>query len=376
VYYQGPVTGRAYFHPPLDNDHVEPPLGEPHRCTEKIPWNVRKRDWRDQCPHDRRSLANPYGKQIWRCRSVNCLAPVEDTSVGVKYGEDNNSPGERRWVCEDHIKDSKNFWEVENLYRAHLVSPCELCRKELMRQYPEGRNTCTCRNLINRWQCRSCLERAIHRLQTHFRNRVEQSFSGRADRTITRTKGYHRNWRNVRRMLIERHVCQHCGKQRSPANNDVWDCRACGGMIVKPLRRSRRINPEVSQLWQLDARGNPVDVEGNPVDVERNLVEDRDDAYLSAIGLGYQSEEDRHGQGIESRRPSETSFKDSVVYSPPPDEVVHPHPPAPLAPPPPPPVGVQAGGRGRGRGRGRRRGRGRGRGPSRGTARGRGRATA
>lgn len=361
MYYD--VKARAYFRPPLDNDHVEPPPGKPHRCTEKIPWNVRKRDLTDQCPHDRRSPTNPYEKQIWRCRSINCLAPAE--RITDKFGEDNNTPGERKWVCEDHIKDSKSFWEVENLYKAHLVGTCESDRKELIRQYPEGRNTCTCRNLINRWQCRSCLERNIYKLQCHFRNRVEQSYNGRADRTITRKKGYHRDWRNVRRMLIARHVCQHCGKRRSPANNDVLDCRACGGMIVKPRRRSRRVNPEGSQLWQLDARGNPLDAYGNP-------VENPDDAYLSAIGLGYQSEEDRGGQFIPSRPSSETSFKDSVVYSPPPEQAVQQQQQQqqPPAPPPPPPVGVGRGGRGRGRGR--RRGGGRGGGAARGTARGRG----
>lgn len=106
-----------------------------------------------------------------------------------------------------------------------------------------------------------------------------------------------------------------------------------------------------------------MDAEGNPVNAEGNTVENADDAYLSAIGLGYQSEEDPVHH-VELRPSSETSFKDSVVYSPLPDEVVQPH---------QPPVGVRGGGRGRGGNRGRKRGRGRGRG---GTARGEGKVTA
>ena len=83
---------RKHFPPPLANDNVRPLPAAPYRCTEQIPWNVRRREWKDQYPNDRRSPANPYQKQIWRCRAANC-----DGVVG------------RVWVCEDHIDDSKKL---------------------------------------------------------------------------------------------------------------------------------------------------------------------------------------------------------------------------------------------------------------------------
>ena len=43
-------------------------------------------------------------------------------------------------------------------------------------------------------------------------------------------------------MLAQRHPCKHnCGGKRELHNEQVMDCRACGGLIVKPPRRSARV---------------------------------------------------------------------------------------------------------------------------------------
>lgn len=365
--------GRKHFPPPAHIDVGTPLPDQSNRCTEWIPWNVRKTQRTRRCPHDRRSPTNPYANDIWECRAEDCHGPF-DPSAG-----ENRVRGITR-VCQDHINDSRNFWEIDNLYQAHLVPTCTSHRAQFSCLYPDGRNTCTCANLIDRWQCRSCLERSIHTLQNHFRVRVEPRYMGRADRHVVRRKGYHRDWQGVRQMLIERHRCSYrCGNQRDAENTQVLDCRACGGVIIKPTRqfasaartrtRATRGNAQGAQLWQLDDRGNPVVAR----DAGRAVVEEGEESW-PPMGTGYQSPEGSERQGsVEARGENESEFKGSV--SPPPDGVGLPTPPL-------TPARRGGGERRRGKGRGargrsaRRTARGAARGAVRGLASGRGGRTA
>ena len=192
-------------------------------------------------------------------------------------GGQNEEPpgGVRRWestriICDPHKTDAPEFWQVEKLYKAHLVGTCKHHRTKLMEQYPNGRNTCTCRHLLRRRYCRRCFERALPRLQIHFRNCVEPAPFGGADENVTRRRDYHLRWRQVRQMLARRHPCNHrCGKKRISNNEQVMDCRACGGMIIQPTplqmslegmtkRRTRGTAPKHEMMMELDERGRAI----------------------------------------------------------------------------------------------------------------------
>ena len=114
-----------------------------------------------------------------------------------------------------------------------------------MQKYPEGLNTCTCRNLsFSRWQYRNCFETKIIKLQRHFRRRVNVKWRGLADRAIIGDDFYYTDWKEVRKMLQRLYPCsQTCGRKRQAGLfvDQALDCRCCGGMIIQPSRHSGRI---------------------------------------------------------------------------------------------------------------------------------------
>ena len=227
-------------------------------CAEMTPWGVRRAEWTTPCPNDRRGWS-VYERRIWLC--TDCKAPGKwpGSAPGVGPPGDPHYLRGNRWVCEDHIEDSKQFWEEEHLYEAHLVGTCAGCRDEFQMMYPNGRNTCTCRNWLSPWLCIECYEWRIRFLQNQFRRRgtyfkiptsifmslpalwifilanfgqrlvtksllkngiltpnpstVGPSFRGRID---ARAEDYHRDWRGMRNYLVERHPCG----RNHPANRD------------------------------------------------------------------------------------------------------------------------------------------------------------
>lgn len=228
-----------------------------HPCTEKIPWQSSREHWEFPCPNDRRGLEDP-GKLSAPCVTAHreCRLTRMNSRQFLNASGVPEDPDDIAFVCEDHRQDSKDYLHVEDLYRAHLVGTCADCRDRLRILYPDGENTCTCKNLLNKWTCRACLEVDVKSLQNHFRRRVNQSTSwtvyedqgGRADREMLRDKRYHWAWQDVRSMLAAEHPCSHyCGKKRLLKNEVVMDCRACGGKIVQAGRpRTRRAwNPLV-----------------------------------------------------------------------------------------------------------------------------------
>ncbi len=187
---------------------------------------------------------------------------------GVDDFEYNNN------VCTDHAEGYKSYWEVENLLKAHLVAPCAKCAHAFKNRYPNGINTCTCRNLLVLWQCRPCSERSVRFLQKNFRRRVlirsgkadpdsrdpekdpDMNPGGVLDRRVISWSGYHRLWEDIREQLIREHPCHHtCGNQRLKNKSAVMDCRACGGIIIEPTASTRH---RVGEAIQLDDGGRPV----------------------------------------------------------------------------------------------------------------------
>ena len=299
-------------------------------CTEMIPWNVRRRTWTHPCPNDRRDIEErgPTKRPtVWGCVQCNARGTPFDSNgdprrrLNSPWHDRMNPPGlpflggnvarwavgsTERWVCEDHREDSKLFWEEDSLHKAHRVGTCEGCRIEFTRLYPEGRNTCTCKNWLAPWLCRSCYEGRVRYLQNEFRRRVDQSFR----RIIKKNpQDYHRDWRGLSAYLAEGHPCgrnhpantanrrlervfRHrrprytLGAQRLLENEQVMDCRACGGIIVEPTllvttsqerRRMKRLG-RMEPLMELDfSKGNRGGRarQINP-DVPESLVDDND----------------------------------------------------------------------------------------------------
>ena len=303
-------------------------------CTEQTPWNEPVRNWFRPCPNDRRGLGG-YRGQSWPCNETNCphqergdkmqrydhnreAIESDDEDFEDDYDEvnDDDPPGDPRtpngdrWVCEDHKRDTAQYWQQENLIKAHLVPTCNKCKDVYQAQYPTGHNSCTCLNLLDRWQCRRCYEKKVRKLQTHFRQRVVAHYTGEADVgmvasnrgimnnqdrpdlgpglgtyhwTTRRTEG----WRRIRRMLVENHPCinpglsSQCGRRRAWNQMLAMHCRSCGGVVIQASRarppavltrenrvvtRSSRRQQGASPLWELvfprGTRGAPANRSG------------------------------------------------------------------------------------------------------------------
>ena len=201
-------------------------------CTEQIPWNTRTYYWDTPCPNDRRQVGwnDLYLRHIEVCqtRHTRCPSPSDEDPPGDPY-----TPDGRRHVCEEHFEDSQKFYEIEKMYKAHLVGTCRRHMRHFIRRYPLGFNSCTCRNLMNTWQCRLCYRKSVLKLENHFRRRVlAPHLGGQADRQMLSHPEYYLNWKDVRRMLVRDHPCNHrCGRRRilnNYRNCLVMDCRACG----------------------------------------------------------------------------------------------------------------------------------------------------
>jgi len=289
---------RGYFKRPMRVKHPYPPSPTPNvrrSCTEMIPWNTNVDNWTDPCPHSRTQTGdqsagqgNEYPREIRMCceageMSGDCLFPGMDELEMGQYPPGNPDAEDSdeeytRFVCQDHIEDSNRFWELEKFHKAHLVGTCREHREELKAQWPQGLNTCTCPRLFDSWQCRRCFERKIFRVQNHFRRRVAALHKGGGvyEREIFK-RDYHLRWRNVRALVAREHPCHHsCGNKRILSNEEVMDCRACGGMIIQarpkknPLLRlfagrdrySFRFAGE--PLLQLNEKGQPTRIGGQP----------------------------------------------------------------------------------------------------------------
>ena len=271
-----------------------------------IPWLTPVQQWTDACEDD---PDNDYTERTWPCNEWDCRLPVdrviprrttrkpprecgedevhgewdsedEDEEAPESYLED-DPPGDpgtddrRRYVCEQHWEDSREFWQEENLFNAHLVGSCKRCETELSRENPQGLNTCTCANLLTRrWQCRRCYSRHIRDIQRSFHFRVNPRYIGGADTEMVKGRKYHMDvpdldpevespisWKQIRKMLRKQHPCSNqCGRKRINQFK-VMHCTACGGVVVQPrppptvaATRSRR-RTQGAQLMELDSRG-------------------------------------------------------------------------------------------------------------------------
>lgn len=285
-------------------------------CTEMIPWNSPVANWTDPCPRDRRNLgdmplrAGNQRGQSWPCHETNCQ--IEEDGEEIQRYDHNQEPldsededkdedfkddwqdeneeeepgrpethNDLRWVCRYHKEDAEGFWEHENLLEAHRVPTCADCNAEYRRTYPLGHNSCTCPNLLGRWQCRRCFEKKVRRVQTHFRQRVGAHYTGEADFDMISSNfnsnvqdrpdlgpglsTYHwdegaTGWRQVRRMLIARHPCidpglsRACGRRRVASHDPVLHCRSCGGVVVPPTINTQRRRTGTRSGRQVGAR--------------------------------------------------------------------------------------------------------------------------
>lgn len=243
-------------------------------CTQMIPWGVDISNWTEPCPHTHQSR---YNGRILPCDEIFCGSDLkalndeyeESAGQGLPNGLwDEDGKPIRPYVCETHIEDSKTYFHMgqnlDNLYNAHLIRYCKVHEAELLAEHrgdPDGATTCTCRNVdFTRWQCRSCFQTKVEKLQRHFRHRVNPRWRGNADTNITDDDFYQRDWKAVRRMLQRRHPCVkgQCGRPRLKGlvRNQVLDCRCCGGYIVKPLRRSARLKGRAGVVYsERRARG-------------------------------------------------------------------------------------------------------------------------
>jgi hypothetical protein len=267
-------------------------------CTELTPWNSRISAWNAPCPNDRRGEGGLYMGESWPCNEVACgeeekglqvsfwdhngdwIDPdnatvfTSDIAFEDTFDEDGEeSPPEypmtwnnTRWVCEDHDEDNATYWQEYRLIEMHRVPTCIPCKNKYRTRYPDGFNTCTCPNLLGRWQCRRCYEKKIRLLQAHFKERVCAHYIGRINpsrlpedaREGPGLSTYHKGNRApiVKRLLLDQHPCinpglsARCGSKRARNHRVVLHCRSCGGVVVKASRRppvARAIRPRERQ---------------------------------------------------------------------------------------------------------------------------------
>lgn len=256
-------------------------------CNEGIPWLSPQEQWNLSCPN---SLDPNYDGEIRRCREIGCQDPVSDpmdeqwlaeartvnavspppgyqlvrteeqcdSSVEAKvakmdarlYAQRPCTPNGYRYVCAEHWEDTHRFHQVQDLFQLHRVAPCPQHVKAVLKQYPEGHNSCACEEPLGRWQCRSCFEHKIRSQKRHFQRRVASPWTG----FLPYWPGgvgniyHHEQLAITKQLLLALHPCLHsidgpdpakqylCGKERSPNESTVLDCRSCGGLIVLPPR--------------------------------------------------------------------------------------------------------------------------------------------
>lgn len=325
-------------------------------CTEQIPWNTRIERWQYPCPNDRRRVGDPpYEGRIERCQRPRyiCLDPDQEDDEGPKPYTLNQRP----YVCEQHIQDSKDFYEEDKLIKAHLVGTCRKHITEFTRKHPCGYNSCTCRNLLDTWQCRRCYRKSVRKIQGHFRLRVlKPDRGGGGDQEMVRRPDYHLEWKDVRKMLAKDHPCHHsCGRKRLLNNSLVVDCRACGGIIIRPTaRRTRNANLTEEELSKLDYYTNSVGDRGTMVVTDPSTIPMPPYDDLSVSSATKSSCNTGAASGYSFKQKEDWPDTPPVYNSN--DEVAQPD---------------RVGGASRGRGRGGRRGR---RGRRRGAGTGRGKA--
>ena len=181
-------------------------------CTEMIPWRYPVNHWRDPCPNNRRGLPRDYPRGIDTCREQGCnplLAPPGPPMT--RRGR----PGER-YVCEDHKDDAEQYWRLDRFIEALRVGTCGVHKDQFLRRHPNGLNTCTCRNLTDRWQCRRCFEDKLLTLRANFCRRVSPDVRGNADPYLYQARHFGHRWEEMRKMLTKWHPCHHrCGRKRS-----------------------------------------------------------------------------------------------------------------------------------------------------------------
>lgn len=270
-------------------------------CTQMIPWDVDISAWKDPCPNAGLRKDGQYHGRILPCDEVFCAKDLENLNETYEETDEGKLPDglwsdriqlsppdgpTRPYICEEHIQDTKDYFcmgeDTDNLYNAHLVRFCKVHESELREKYREragGKTTCTCRNVdFTRWQCRPCFQTKVEKLQRQFRRRVNARFRGKADPNITDHDFYQQDPKGVRRMLQRLHPCLrgHCGRPRLKGvyQNDVLDCRCCGGFIVQqlgPRRRSARLKERkvVRYVEEGSTRGSSAEVSNG--DGERDV---------------------------------------------------------------------------------------------------------
>lgn len=262
-------------------------------CTEQIPWQANINHWNEACPNDFRGWVGRYRGTSWPCNEEGCgegemsdplehhlyngdvilVDEEEPDLVGTPYdesGEDppgiskilpnDTFPDGNRWVCESHRRDAILYWDEQSLLASHLAPTCKQCRTAYHAANPTGLNTCTCRELLRRWQCRRCYEKKIRHLQRDFRQRITQNYTGDLPDALLPVDpqqgpglyDYHREWKRVRQSVIQHSPCtnpglsRRCGGRRWAGNKDVFHCRCCGGVVV--LRTATRATRTLRDL--------------------------------------------------------------------------------------------------------------------------------
>ena len=300
---------------PVDRDthnNLTLALGQ-RPCTEMIPWNSDRKSWDKPCPNDRRGATKMYRGRIEKYQSKGRSCPDGDPPG------DPCTPDRRRYVCERHFQDSKTFFHEEDLIKAHLVGTCPKHMRAEIAEHPFGYSSCTCHNLLDKWQCRLCYEGTVSKLRKHFRRRVlarwdakptpiggnnplhhhddlREKLSYRLSELTERK--YYLQWEKVRRLVVKTHPCHRkinklraCGRKRLHGDQLVMDCRACGGVIVKPTQVR-------NQQPVLDENSVEMDRHASPTVPRSSLVEEAQQMRGARKG----SKGHRGGRGLRGGR--------------------------------------------------------------------------
>lgn len=164
--------------------------------------------------------------------------------VLMKYCENTNEHSKDKGgefnVCEDCINHNNQYRDPEetNSMQSRWLSACKTCQDDEERAFPEGRNTCLCRDEIRRgWKCDACCRK------------VMSDIDGRAARRNLRLGCFYRRRNGTTYFDFSRlrtgQGCP-CGRSCGPGpqanQRAVQWCLGCKGMIVRPSNQPNANN--------------------------------------------------------------------------------------------------------------------------------------
>lgn len=165
--------------------------------------------------------------------------PLDD--VQMKYCEGQELLGNhgadaagRLNVCRDCITlgGIERIATEDPIFNLHLIPVCRTCQVQEENAYPEGYNSCICKEEVRGgWKCDSCCKQSLRIVRGRARQRTEELYYTHRDQygRVTRTE------------IIRYRMACRCGRPRGRNQQSVRFCLCCDGVVVSPTNNGRVI---------------------------------------------------------------------------------------------------------------------------------------